>query len=132
MPVFEIWRRATVGALVGCLGLGQAQTLWLEPTALKHAPQVVGGADQRLLLGPGDEMEVRGPNTERLLPGERYPLVSGRASATQWVQPVAHARTVRVQPGALSATAWLRIEEASDAVHIGDRVWWWPIAPRVP
>jgi hypothetical protein len=59
MPVFEIWRCAAVGALVGCLGLGHAQTLWLEPTALKHAPHLVCGADQRFLLGAaaldGDE-----------------------------------------------------------------------------
>jgi hypothetical protein len=106
---------------------------WLLPAASLHdAPRVVGGIDRRLLLGPGDELEVRGPHTERLVLGERYRLVRWQAPQRSidaspdplWVQALGHARAVRTH--ASPAVAWLRIEDASDAVQLGDLVWWWP------
>jgi hypothetical protein len=108
-----------------------AQTLVLDPAALSDAPRVVGSVDDRLLMGPGDTLEVRGPHTERLRPGERYRLVRWQpasrpnTSAPRWVQLVAHARAERVHTQD-TAAAWLRIEDASDAVRLGDGVWWWP------
>lgn len=115
-----------------CTSAGATEPSLLQPAALHDAPQVVGGVDRRLLLGPGDELEVRGPHTERLVLGERYRLVRWQAPARStdtklgplWVQTLGHARAVRTH--ASPAAAWLRIEDASDAVQAGDLVWWWP------
>jgi predicted RecB family nuclease len=124
-------RRASCALLLGAASTAPAQTLLLDPEALSDAPRVVGSVDDRLLMGPGDTLEVRGPHTERLRPGERYRLVRWQpasrpnTSAPRWVQLVAHARAERVHTQD-TAAAWLRIEVASDAVRLGDGVWWWP------
>lgn len=109
-----------------------SETLLLEGDAKHNAPQVVSGVDGRLLLGPGDEIEVRGPQTDQLVLGARYRLVRGSGPSPRkdnaldppWVTVLGQARTVRTHPTA--AAAWLRIETASDAVQMGDLVWWWP------
>jgi hypothetical protein len=121
------------GLAMGCCTHAWAsEPLLLEGDAKHHAPQVVSGVDRRLLLGPGDEIEVRGPHTERLVLGAHYRLVrwpapsprNDTALGPQWVTVLGQARTVRTHPTA--TVAWLRIEAASDAVQIGDWVWWWP------
>jgi len=126
------WTRCALYALFfSVASTSPAQTLVLDPAALSDAPRVVGSVDDRLLMGPGDTLEVRGPHTERLRPGERYRLVRWQpasrpnTSAPRWVQLVAHARAERVHTQD-TAAAWLRIEDASDAVRLGDGVWWWP------
>lgn len=137
MTPFWTCNRAALGALMlGALGTGQAHTLLLDAAALDDAPRVVASVDHRLLLGPGDTVEVRGPHTERLLPGQRYRLVRWRPphrpqtdapAGPLWVHAVAHARVERSHTiDAHTAAAWLRIEDASDAVRLGDWVWWWP------
>jgi hypothetical protein len=127
-------RRASCALLFGAASTSPAQTLLLDPAALSDAPRVVGSVDDRLLMGPGDTLEVRGPHTERLRPGERYRLVrwqpvsrpnTAATAGPRWVQLVAHARAERVHTQD-TAAAWLRIEDASDAVRLGDGVWWWP------
>lgn len=137
MPLFLNWTRSALSALlVGGVSAVIAQPLLLDPAALNAAPRVVGSVDHRLLMGPGDTVEVRGPHTERLQIGERYRLVSWRANKPTntttppgplWVQALAHARAERMHTlDPETAAAWLRIEDASDAVRIGDWVWWWP------
>ena len=119
-------------AMGGGTSAGATEPWLLQPASLHDAPRVVGGVDRRLLLGPGDVLEVRGPHTERLVLGERYRLVRWRTpqpsiDATPgplWMQALGHARAVRTH--ATPAAAWLRIEDASDAVQQGDVVWWWP------
>lgn len=126
--LFIIWRLA----MVGCTSAAATEPPLLQRAALYDAPRVVGGVDRRLLLGPGDELEVRGPHTERLVLGERYRLVRWQVPQRSadvslgpiWVQALGHARVVRSH--ATPAAAWLRIEDASDAVQAGDLVWWWP------
>jgi hypothetical protein len=132
MTRFWTWtRRAWCALLFGAASAALAQTLLLDPEALSDAPRVVGSVDDRLLMGPGDTLEVRGPHTERLRLGERYRLVRWQpasrpnTTAPRWVQLVAHARAERVHTHGIAA-AWLRIEDASDAVRWGDGVWWWP------
>jgi hypothetical protein len=126
--------------LLGAASTGPAQTLLLDPEALNDAPRVVASVDDRLLMGPGDTLEVRGPHTERLQLGERYRLVRWQPvkraqpnapGSPQWVQLLAHARAERVHTHGTPA-AWLRIEDASDAVRWGDGVWWWPEDGRTP
>jgi hypothetical protein len=132
MTRFWTWTRRALSALLFCAAsTAPAQPLLLDPAALSQAPRVVGSVDDRLLMGPGDTLEVRGPHTERLRLGERYRLVRGQPTSRpdttdpRWVQLVAHARAARVHSHE-TAAAWLRIEDASDAVRLGDRVWWWP------
>ena len=132
MTRFWTWtRRAWCALLFGAASAALAQTLLLDPEALSDAPRVVGSVDDRLLMGPGDTLEVRGPHTERLRLGERYRLVRwqpasrSNTTAPRWVQLVAHARAERVHTHG-TAAAWLRVEDASDAVRWGDGVWWWP------
>lgn len=135
MTRFWTWTRSAMSALLfGAASTAPAQPLLLDPAALSDAPRVVGSVDGRLLMGPGDTLEVRGPHTERLKLGERYRLVrwqpahrpNAKAPAgPRWVQLVAHARAERVHTQG-AAAAWLRIEDASDAVRWGDGVWWWP------
>ncbi len=128
LKLFITWSLATGGGT----NAGTTEPWLLQPAALHDAPRVVGTVDRRLLLGPGDELEVRGPHTERLVLGDRYRLVRWRTPQSNadgspgplWVQFLGHARTVRTH--ATPATAWLRIEDASDAVQAGDLVWWWP------
>ena len=127
-------RRAWCALLFGAASTSPAQPLLLDSAALSDAPRVVGSIDDRLLMGPGDTLEVRGPNTEHLQLGQRYRLVrwqpASRPNTTapagpRWVQWVAHARAERVHTQD-TAAAWLRIEDASDAVRLGDGVGWWP------
>lgn len=135
MTPLRTWTHGALSALLmGAASTVPAQPLLLDPEALSDAPRVVGSADDRLLMGPGDTLEVRGPHTERLQPGARYRLVrwqsAQRAQTTalagpRWVQLVAHARAERVHTH-VTAAAWLRIEDASDAVRLGDGLWWWP------
>ena len=141
MTRFWTWTRSALSALLlGAASTGPAQTLLLDPEALNDAPRVVASVDDRLLMGPGDALEVRGPHTERLQLGERYRLVRWRPvkraqpnapGSPQWVQLLAHARAERVHTHGTPA-AWLRIEDASDAVRWGDGVWWWPEDGRTP
>lgn len=127
-----IWTRSALSALLlGATSTAPAQPLLLDPEALSDAPRVVASVDDRLLMGPGDTLEVRGPHTERLRSGERYRLVRWQptsrpnTTAPRWVQLVAYARAEHVHTQG-TAAAWLRIEDASDAVRLGDGVWWWP------
>ena len=132
MTRFWTWTHSALSALLfGAASTAPAQPLLLDPEALNDAPRVVGSVDDRLLMGPGDTLEVRGLHTERLQPGARYRLVRWQpasrpnTTAPRWVQLVAHARAERVHTQD-TAAAWLRIEVASDAVRLGDGVWWWP------
>lgn len=135
MTRFWTWTRSALSALLfGAASTAPAQPLLLNPEALNDAPRVVGSVDDRLLMGPGDTLEVRGPHTERLQPGARYRLVRWQPAhrpnaeapaGPRWVQLVAHAQAERVHTQG-TAAAWLRIEDASDAVRWGDGVWWWP------
>jgi hypothetical protein len=135
------WTRSAWSALLlGAASTVTAQPLLLELDALSDAPQVVASVDDRLLMGPGDTLEVRGPHTERLRLGQRYRLVrwqpahrtnAAAPAGPRWVQLVAHARAERVHTQG-TAAAWLRIEDASDAVRWGDGVWWWPEDGNTP
>jgi len=136
-----IWTRRALSALLfGSASTAPAQPLLLDPEALSDAPRVVASVDDRLLMGPGDTLEVRGPNTEHLQLGQRYRLVRWQPThrpnaeapvGPRWVQLVAHARAERVHTQG-PAAAWLRIEDANDAVRWGDGVWWWPEDRRTP
>ena len=114
-----------------------AEPVLLAARAMSETPTVVSGVDHRLLLGPGDEVEVAGPQTERLLPGQRYRLVRARHhnraptdawDGPLWVQAVGWARVLRTEQRTQAAgerthwVAWMRIEQASDAVQLGDSV----------
>ena len=121
----------------GWAGPSMAEPVLLATRALNEAPTVVAGVDHRLLLGPGDEIEVAGPFTEHWLPGQRHRLVRARhdqrAAADAghgpvWVQAVGWARVLRTEERThasktrTNGSAWMRIEAASDAVQLGDRV----------
>lgn len=129
------WLGIAMGWTWTCPSL--AEPLLLAERDMSEAPTVVSGVDHRLLLGPGDVVEVSGPQTDRLLPGQRYRLIRARhpniASTDAWhgpvwVQAVGWTRVLSIEQRTHASSArthwvaWLRIEETSDAVQLGDSV----------